>query len=456
MTGERSTPREGPVIAGKYNILRTIGEGGMGVVYEAVHLRLEQRVAVKMLNDDLRANADIVERFGREARTAAKLKSPHVARIMDVDVLADGTPFMVMEYLDGHDLGQELEDRGKLPVPEAVDLLLEACHAMVEAHRLGIVHRDLKPENLFLCSVPEGRTVKVLDFGISKAPPGAETNVTVTEVALGTPAYMSPEQIRSARKVDQRSDIWALGVILYECIHGENPFTQATAPAVIAAITADEPVALATVCPEVPAPLSAAVMRALQKRPDDRFADVDAFARAIVPFAGHTRWSPPEPRASGPGTWAREDIDDAATTDAPTLQSVPRAVARTQSSWTEGGARSRTTRARGGLVLGGVLVLAVAAVVVWRATIAAPTASPAAETTQAAAGTVAPPPAEELGSAAPEAPPPSVPAAASSGRPQPTAAPHGRLPATPTTVAPPPSASAPPAASNKGKPPPRL
>src|SRR5580693_7216018 len=167
---------------------------------------------------------EYVARFEREARTAVKIKSEHVARVIDVGQLESGSPYMVMEYLEGEDLQGWLEKQGRLPIERAVDFLLQACEAIAEAHAMGIVHRDLKPANLFCIRRPDGTlSIKVLDFGISKAA-GASMGMTSTQAVMGSPLYMSPEQMGSSKGVDARSDIWALGVILFELVTGRVPF----------------------------------------------------------------------------------------------------------------------------------------------------------------------------------------------------------------------------------------
>jgi serine/threonine-protein kinase len=277
-------PQPGEVLGGKYRIVRTIGEGGMGIVYEAVHTRIHQRVAIKMLLPDVLEVPDVVSRFEREARAAGKLKSENTTRVLDVDVSESGLPYMVMEFLDGSDLGKIVERSGALPIADAVDFVLEACIAMTEAHAEGVIHRDLKPSNLFVTTLPSGvRRVKVLDFGISKLENETEARVTATQAVVGTPLYMSPEQVRSAKHVDARSDIWSLGIILYELIAGRTPFEGSTTAAA-AAICIDPPPPLATYRQGVPEALERAILVALQKTPSARFPSVQALASAIAPF----------------------------------------------------------------------------------------------------------------------------------------------------------------------------
>jgi serine/threonine-protein kinase len=279
--------REGDVLAGKYRIDKILGAGGMGVVVAAYHLHLDTKVAIKFLLPQALANAQAVARFAREARAAVKIKSEHVARVSDVGTLDNGAPYMVMEYLEGKDLGAWLGKNGPLPVEQAVDFVLQACEAIAEAHALGIVHRDLKPSNLFVVRRPGGSySVKVLDFGISKAPRGDATgpDLTATSAVMGSPLYMSPEQMQSAKEVDLRTDIWALGVVLYELLAGQSPFFADTMPELIARIITEPPPPLSTKRPDAPPGLEAALVRCLQKDRNARFQTIGDLATALVEF----------------------------------------------------------------------------------------------------------------------------------------------------------------------------
>jgi len=278
--------RPGDVIAGKYRVERVLGAGGMGVVVAAFHLVLQERVALKFMLAPAGEDSERGARFLREARAAVRIKSDNVVRVSDVGALEDGTPFLVMEYLDGNDLATELKQRGRFAVTEAVDLVLQACEALAEAHVLGIVHRDLKPSNLFLTRRANGAPwIKVLDFGISKvASSVGEASITRSSAALGSPLYMSPEQLRSARDVDVRTDVWALGVVLYELVSGAAPFLGETASDVIVKVATEPAPRLVHKCPEVPLGLEAVILRCLEKDRDLRPANTAELAMALAEF----------------------------------------------------------------------------------------------------------------------------------------------------------------------------
>lgn len=283
----------GSVVAGKFRIERVLGEGGMGIVLAAHHLHLGRLVAIKLLKPEALAHATIVARFANEARSASRIQSEHVARVLDVGALDSGEPYMVMEYLEGADLSKVVRQRGPLPIEEAVDYLLQACEALAEAHVAGIVHRDMKPANLYLTRRADGSTcIKVLDFGISKASltgdQPSDQHLTQTSSVLGTPGYMAPEQLRSSKHVDARTDLWALGVILHELLTGRLAFQGSTVPEVYAAILASPPEALRSVRPDAPPQLEAVILRCLEKDASRRFANAGEFAMALVPFASAT------------------------------------------------------------------------------------------------------------------------------------------------------------------------
>jgi serine/threonine protein kinase len=277
----------GQVLAGKYRVEHVLGVGGMGVVVAATHMHLGQKVALKLMLPEMLARPALAERFGREARAAASLRSAHAAHVFDVGVLDTGVPYMVMEFLEGSDLASILLARGPLPVEMAVDCVLQACDAVAEAHSLGIVHRDLKPGNLFLTRRNDGRAlVKVLDFGISKqTTTPAELSITRTTEVIGSPNYMSPEQFRAARGVDTRSDIWSLGVILHELLSGGVPFVAENFNELVLKVLQEPPLPLSTLTPGATPDLARIVNRCLEKDPAHRFATVAELAAALAPFA---------------------------------------------------------------------------------------------------------------------------------------------------------------------------
>ena len=259
----------------------------MGVVAKCTHLGLNELVALKMLRQDVLLDRDATERFMREAQAASKLRSEHVARVVDVGTFHDsGVPYMVMEFLDGYDLGELLEQRGTIPAPWASMLMLQAAEALAEAHSLSIVHRDVKPSNLFVTWRPDGTAIiKVLDFGISKAPMGTDMQLTQTQSLLGTPAYMSPEQMRSARLVDARTDIWSLGTVLYELLEGHRPFEADSFSEMCVKVAVDQPEPMVKTSPA----LQQVVLRCLAKSPDQRYSSMAELGRDLIPFAqdGH-------------------------------------------------------------------------------------------------------------------------------------------------------------------------
>ncbi|MEO7332130.1 MAG: serine/threonine-protein kinase [Minicystis sp.] len=286
----------GDVLAGKYRIERVLGRGGMGVVVAAVHIRLDERVAIKFLRPGALENADATGRFDREARLAAKIKSEYVARVTDVGTLDSGAPYMVMEHLEGSDLGQLLRVRKRLPIDEALTYVLQVCEVLAEAHALGIVHRDLKPGNLFLTRRADGtQLIKVLDFGISKIMDGASSeaaSLTATDTVLGSPIYMSPEQMTAPKTVDTRADIWSLGGTLFMLITGRPPFDGESMAQVCGMILLGKPPSLLELLPDAPPALAETIARCLQRPREERFQTIAELAHALAAVA------PPEARIS--------------------------------------------------------------------------------------------------------------------------------------------------------------
>ncbi len=322
----------GETVAGKYRVERVLAKGGMGVVVVARHLQLDKQVAIKfMLPHLMRAGVepDALERFVREGRAAVRLRGENVGRVLDVDTLPDGTPYMVMEYLEGQDLSHHIEKHGPLPLAESVDYVLQACVAMAEAHLCGIVHRDLKPSNLFVTRRPDGTPlIKVLDFGISKLYEDAGGQHTQTAMIMGSPSYMAPEQAQSARDADVRSDIWSMGVILYECTSRQLPYgKQASTAGIVAQLIYEQPRPLAEVAPNLPAAFCKVVGTCLQKQPDLRHQTIGELASALLPFASRVGRQAaasvhaiigggPAGGAPAPSPAAEPDDDDSARGDA--------------------------------------------------------------------------------------------------------------------------------------------
>jgi Protein kinase domain len=273
-------PVPGDVIASKYEVVRQLGAGAMGVVYEAFHVRMRQRLAIKLPRPDVGPLPPLLARFERESHASARLRSVHTVRVIDVDSLPNGLPYMVMEYLEGRALDLELEANGPMPVDVAVDIVTQVAEAMTEAHGLGIVHRDLKPANLFVCRAGDRPFIKVLDFGISKAEDGG-ARITGGNEWFGTPTYTAPEQIRS--EGDARSDVWSLGVVLFELLLNRPPFMGSTMQVLAQVLTDPIPWPLQA-RPDLPRELVRALMRALERDRDKRFQSMSEFAAAIAPF----------------------------------------------------------------------------------------------------------------------------------------------------------------------------
>jgi len=389
---------EGQVLAGKYRVERVLGQGGMGVVLAAYHLQLGKQVALKFLLPSALTVEEALARFVREARVVAKLQSEHVARVMDVGTLESGAPYIVMERLHGTDLHQRLSSQGPLDVHAAIDYVLQACEALAEAHALGIVHRDIKTANLFLTQRADGSAlVKVLDFGISKAPfeePGNDATVTATNAVMGSPAYMSPEQLRSAKDVDARADIWSLGVVLYELLTAGFPYVAATYVDLLTTILAQPPVPMRSRRPELPLELERVVLRCLEKDRQRRFAHVAELAQALAAFGPAGAKASAE-RSGRIVQAAARPVSEVASAPEPTLIISPSEPA----VWEQGARAPRASEApavrplsrgaRAGLAVAAAAVIAVGAGA-WaarRALSAAASGSPGMAASRSAAAT---------------------------------------------------------------------
>jgi serine/threonine protein kinase len=455
--------RDGQILADKYQIERVLGEGGMGVVVAARHLHLDERVAVKFMLPQVLADREAVARFTREARAAVKIKSEHVARVSDVGLLDNGAPYLVMEYLEGSDLSVWLRQHGRLPVEQAVEFVLQACEALAEAHALGIVHRDLKPANLFVIRRPDGAlSVKVLDFGISKLTSQggtvADFDMTKTSAVMGSPNYMSPEQMRSSKDVDFRSDIWAVGVILYELLSGQLPFIAPTYPELVLKIATEAPVPLRSHASDLPPALENVIAKCLDKDPGRRFATIGELAAALVVF-GPKRARVSLERISG--VLRAAGLSATALALPPSFDSTTPAGVGTAASW------GKTAPSRSGgrrvllLVIGmlGLGAVAIASSALRHASRTEPSSNAASTAAAHMAAEPAPPMTEQVASALPAtvqptespkpaAPPPSSEATAAprsaanqaDSGPAPSAAPRAmsptRMPATLPSVAP--------------------
>lgn len=280
----------GQILSGRFRIEHVIGIGSMGVVLAAKHIELDERVAIKFIRSEMQKVPGVLSRFAREAKAAVSIKSEHVAQVFDVGTAEGIGPYIVMEYLEGRDLAAVLESEGRLPIRRAVHYVMQACEALAVAHSGGITHRDIKPENLFLTRQGDLELIKLLDFGISKAALtgkvfGDELSTAEGSCLLGTPLYMSPEQIRSTSEVDHRADIWSLGAVLYELITARSAFVADSVRQVWTRILETAPTPLFAHCPEAPASLQAVIDRCLEKDPAMRFQNVAELAVALLPFA---------------------------------------------------------------------------------------------------------------------------------------------------------------------------
>jgi serine/threonine protein kinase len=276
----------GQLFARKYRVDRVLGEGGMGLLVAATDLSRQERVALKLMRPEALGVPELVERFRREAATASRLTSAHVVRVREVGAVEGGAPYLAMELLDGEDVASVLLRCGRLSVADAIDIILQACHALGEAHALGIVHRDVSPANLFVAQTPAGPVVKVLDFGVATAGPLDKpvSPMTRTGTVLGCPLYASPEQLQSSKHVDARSDIWSLGAVLYELLTGRPPYVADSLGGLLGQMLLTEPEPVRLVRPDVPAVVDRAILRCLTRERDARFATVQELASVLAPF----------------------------------------------------------------------------------------------------------------------------------------------------------------------------
>jgi serine/threonine-protein kinase len=444
MTGDGQIA-PGEVLAGKYRVERVLGQGGMGCVVAAHHIQLDEKVALKFLLPTAIASPDATSRFLQEARAAVKIKSEHVARVIDVGQLENGAPYMVMEYLDGCDLAAWLSRRGPMPTEQAVDFVLQACEAIAEAHALGIVHRDLKPANLFCVQRPGGQlAIKVLDFGISKMtlPGSTANNLTRTNALVGSPLYMSPEQMQHSKGVDLRTDIWSLGVILFELMAGRPPFEAEAVTELAVKVFTETAPPLRTLRSDAPPGLEQVLAMCLEKDRARRFQSVADLAIALQSFGSPRATTSVERIVStlqGAGA-ARSALAASGASGGPLRESAPAMSGvpprTTAAAW---GQTSPGTRSSSKVLVGvalGVTVLALAAGGAVFALRRAPGAAgptvgssqPSTSTTLAVPAAAPPPQA---------APVPSAPAAPTpSPAPVPVSSPIITAPATPARRAP--------------------
>ncbi|MBK8480376.1 MAG: Hsp70 family protein [Proteobacteria bacterium] len=277
----------GHVVAAKYRVKRPIGAGGMGAVYEAENIWTERRVALKLLRPDMADNAEVLDRFVQEGRSATMIAHPNVVEVLDMGRDADGAIYMVQEYLQGSRLDALRLKRGRLPVRDALDLIVPVMGGLVAAHQRGIVHRDVKPENIIITQSARGRlTPKLIDFGVAKLIGHLRAHQTQPGMVMGTPYYMAPEQLSASGEADHRVDIWAIAVVLYELLAGRRPVDAVGLPAIWAAVVKGTPPPLQDLAPETPPALAAAVHRALAKVPADRFSSMEAFVDGLLGCAG--------------------------------------------------------------------------------------------------------------------------------------------------------------------------
>jgi serine/threonine-protein kinase len=305
MTEEWGQINPGTVIDGKYRITRLLGTGGMGAVYEGENVRIRRKVAIKMLHLSVSTQADVVKRFEREAQASALVGSEHICEVLDLGVLADGTRYMVMEYLDGETLSGRIKHHGRLMPYQSIPLLLQILEALGAAHAAGIIHRDLKPDNVFILPQRSGMKdfIKILDFGVSKFAQtgGEEMNVTRAGAVVGTPYYMSPEQAKGSSAIDARTDVYAIGVLLYQATTGQVPYQAETFNELLFKIVLEVAPPPQTYVPDIDPEFAGIILRAMAREPELRFQSCAEFAAALQSFhASRSSAIPAAPAAPPP------------------------------------------------------------------------------------------------------------------------------------------------------------
>jgi eukaryotic-like serine/threonine-protein kinase len=282
---------EGEILAGKYRVERVLGAGAMGVVVRVTQLGADGVFALKFLRPSVARDAVAAKRFLREAAAAGRIQSPHVVKISDVGELASGAPYLVMEYLEGVTLDRQLAGDKRLALEQACNFAVQLAAGVSAAHAMGVLHRDIKPANLYVCRGDDGgELLKIVDFGVSKIldDDSQGGHLTRTQTSIGSPLFMSPEQMRSARTVDFRADQWSVGAVLYRMATGNLPFDAKSLPRLCVQVLTADFMPVTTRCPDLPVEFGAVVERCLRLSPDERFADMAEFAEALVPFAGAT------------------------------------------------------------------------------------------------------------------------------------------------------------------------
>jgi serine/threonine protein kinase len=299
---------------GNYRMVRLLGEGGFGEVYLVENPLIQRRAAVKVLHTALAQDVELVRRFLNEARAASAIRHPNIIDVLDAGGMPDGAPYILMEFLEGESLQKRLADRGRLALPQVLDIATQVGSALAAAHAANIVHRDLKPENLFLVpdkNAPTGEKVKILDFGIAKIKQGSRSGETVktqTGIIMGSPAYMSPEQCKDSADVDLRSDVYSFATILYEMLAGRTPHVAETGTEMLVMHLTATPPSLHELVAEVPANVEAAIMRGLACARDDRFDDIPSFVEALQGNGARSERILPEPAKARPVTLATPEV----------------------------------------------------------------------------------------------------------------------------------------------------